>query len=157
MSSEQSLTPQRRARLELGEAVDRAVGYDVLEAKEGRVLRELFGVDGRDTEISGKLRQALFRSIASKVEDRKVELLHRRFIHRQLGYSGLLSLAIGDSANRVPQMPRTELMNQPVVTSIAQNNPSVDRNVILDKTLEFDMRWLSEPTVPRKGIHDPRA
>ena len=157
MTSEQPFSPQSRSRLELAQVVDQAVGYESLNKKEGRVLRELFGVDGRDTTITGKVRNELLRSIGNKIEDRKVELLQRRFVNRQLGYSGLLGLAIGDSSNRVPPMGRPALMIQPVVTAISEKNPRVDPSIILDKTLEFDVRWLSEPTVPRRGVHDPQA
>ncbi len=146
MQHENNLTPSQRSRIELGAAIDQAVGYDALTKHEGSMLREQLAVDGHDTTRSGRARQELIKSIVRRIEDRKAELLQRTFVNRQLGYSGLLGLAIGDPGQKLVALDRPSLQNEPVIVNIAAQNPRVDRSVILDKRLEFDVRWLTEPT-----------
>lgn len=152
MENEHHLTPLERSRMELGKAIDEAVGYSALTKHEGSMLREQLTVDGHDTTRSGKTRQALLKSLAGKIENRKVELRQRRFVNRQLGYSGLLGLAIGDPAHSVAALDRPSLLNEPAIVNKSAQNPNVDRSVILDKTLEFDVRWLTEPTKLKNDI-----
>ncbi len=149
MRNEHILTPQQRSRLELAVAIDQAVGYDALTAKQGDLLREQFSVDGHDSTMSVKSRRAMLNIIASKIEHRKIELLERRFVARQLGYSGLLGSAIGHPSQSIEPMDRPSLLSEPLIARISAQNPHVDRNVILDKSLELDVRWLTEPTVPK--------
>lgn len=139
------MPPVQRARHVLGATILIAEGRDKMTKDQARALRQQLVVGESPDWFKGTLveRMYVLSGFNELIADREAEIGRDGRLAAGLGYFGVLGLVVGNiDESRLP-MNRTELMGIPQIVRQSERNPGVDRNVILDITVDREVQWLT--------------
>ena len=156
MSLEKITNQIRDSRRILGETVFKTVEFKILSQNQAKALNTHLGVAEPNKRLSlaeySKL-GGFLNEIVELMYDRREHLQANRIVlpdvHRQLGESGVLALAVGATSDEISRpLARRELDREPIVMRIAASRTETT-SVAIDRAVTNDLYWLAAPTRPK--------